>query len=487
VGVVLAVAAGCAPVLVPGLALPAAADEIRDRQGAMLTTLDVRTAWRTTRGAGVTVAVVDSGVDARQADLAGSVTTGPNMLADIDRGTRPTRMHGTGMASLIAGHGHGRGGRDGIIGVAPQAKILAVRAIAEREDPSFGLFRSSERADNAVARGIRYAADRGVDVINLSLGKSEENPDEREAIAYAISKGVVIVSAAGNDGDKRGRLDDDGFAPYSYPASYPGVIAVAATNGRHARASFSNRNYSVLVSAPGSGLPVAGSGDDYFLTDGTSDSSALVSGIAALIRSKYPKLPPTLVAQAIIAGTRYGPSGTYNPEVGFGEVNAARALTAAATLTRPQRPGAAGKPGGQRFGTTEQGPVEVIPRPAWINIVITVVATVGIAGTVAAVIIAITLARRHPRKDRQGLPEMAMAGGGGDFAMAGAPPPYRPPVRQDYWTPPGPRPSGQPNLRPPDPGAPPGQRPPPGQGQAAQRQVWPPEAAEPDPRWPDPR
>ncbi|GAA3943119.1 type VII secretion-associated serine protease mycosin [Actinomadura viridis] len=407
----LALALAAAPAFAPALAPAAHADEVRDRQRRVLATLDTETAWKSTRGANVTVAVVDSGVDARQADLAGSVISGPNMLADIDRGTRPARLHGTGMASLIAGHGHGPGGRDGIMGVAPEAKILAIRALAEREDASYRLYRSSERAEDAVARGIRYAADHGADVVNLSLGKYDENPEERAAIGYAIGKGVVVVSAAGNDGDKRRRLDGDGFAPYSYPAAYPGVIAVAATGSGHKRAAFSNRNYSVLVSAPGAGLPVAGPGGEYFLTDGTSDSSALVSGIAALIRSRHPKLPPALVTQAIIAGTRYGPSGTYDPEVGFGEVNAARALAASDALTTP-RGGSAGRSPGRSLGTAEPGPIEIIHRPGWVTPVIVIVTAGGAAGGVAAVVIAVILARRHPRVPGPApVPAGASAGG----------------------------------------------------------------------------
>nr|BFE34087.1 type VII secretion-associated serine protease mycosin [Actinomadura rugatobispora] len=452
-------AAGVVLALLVAVPLPAHADEVRDRQRPMMATLDVETAWKSTRGSGVTVAVVDSGVDAGHADLAGSVISGPNMLAAVDGDTRPTRMHGTGMASLIAGHGHGPGGRDGVMGIAPEAKILAIRALAEREDPSYRLARTSEQADDAVARGIRYAADNGADVINLSLGKNDADLQEREAIGYAIGKGVVVVSAVGNDGDKRDRLDRDGFAPYSYPAAFPGVIAVAATNSRHARAAFSNRNYSVVVSAPGSGLPVAGPGGDYFLTDGTSDSSALVSGIAALIRSRHPKLPPTLVAQALIQGTRHGPSGTYDPNVGFGEVNAARALTASDALTTP-RAGAAGKPAGQRFGTGAQEPVKVIHRPAWVSAVIVIVTVTGVAGAVGAVVIAVMLARRHPRRPPP------QAGPGAGFALAGpgvwgGPQPGlgRPgfggvPARAEPWPPPDPRAAGHPRMEPPPPGGP---------------------------------
>ncbi|MEU5882079.1 S8 family serine peptidase [Spirillospora sp. NPDC047279] len=418
--VTVAVTAGALPLLVPA---PARADEVRDRQQPMIRSLSLEQAWRVTRGAGAKVAVVDSGVDPDQADLKGSVTTGPNMIADVDRGARPARQHGTGMASLIAGHGHGPGGGSGVIGVAPRARILAIRAIAEPEDPSYSRYKSDGEGDG-VAAGIRYAADNGADVINLSLGELDEDADERKAIGYAISKGVVVVSAAGNDGDKRRRLDKDGFAPYSYPASYPGVIAVAATTPARERAPFSNRNYSVLVAAPGAEMVTAGPGGEYFITAGTSDACAVVSGIAALIRAKYPKLPPALVSQALVASARNGPSGKYNPGLGFGEVDAARALKAAATLTTPQA-GLAGKAGGQRFGEGPRpGPVAIIERPFWLRPMIFGVIVAGVAGAVAALVIAVLLARRNPRPALpEGGPHMA------SFAPPGsAPPSLRPPA-----------------------------------------------------------
>ncbi|GAA4090040.1 type VII secretion-associated serine protease mycosin [Actinomadura miaoliensis] len=390
--ILLALTLGAGPALVPAAAH---ADGVRDRQRPMIQTLELEDAWKVTRGRGVTVAVVDSGVDPRQQDLAGAVTTGPNMLAEVDRDSRPARMHGTGMASLIAGRGHGPGGRDGVIGVAPEARILGIRAIGEEEDPSYARYTESDEAEDAVARGIRYAADHGADVINLSLGKDDENPKEREAIAYAIGKGVVVVSAVGNDGESKKRLDRDGFAPYSYPAAYPGVIAVAATDPDHGRAAYSNRNYSVLLSAPGTAIPVAAPGGDYYVTDGTSDSSALVSGIAALIRSRHPKLPPALVTQALLNSARHGPSATYDPNVGFGEVSAARAVRAADALVAPRQ--TVGQPPWQRFGADDPGPVAVIDRPAWVRPLILFVTVLGIAGAVMAVVVAVTLARRHPR------------------------------------------------------------------------------------------
>src|SRR5262245_8338249 len=202
---------------------PANADDVRGEQGSVLRTLDVDDAWRITKGSGITVAVLDSGVDGRHMDLAGSVTVGKDFTTGANPpGTVPVRLHGTYMASLIAGHGHGPGGQDGVVGVAPQARILSVRVILEDEEPGFHEFNSDARYEDVVARGIRYAVDHGADVINLSISKDLPTEAERDSIRYAISKGVVLVAAAGNDGDGKST------APYSYPAAFPGVISVAA-------------------------------------------------------------------------------------------------------------------------------------------------------------------------------------------------------------------------------------------------------------------
>lgn len=466
------VGAGVAAVALAGtwlMPVPAHADIVRDRQKPILNVLGMNAAWRITKGKGVTVAVVDSGVDAGQADLTGSVTTGPNMLAEIDAGTKPARLHGTGMASLIAGHGHGSGRGSGVMGIAPESRILAVRAIGEPEDKSYVRFRTSESADTAVARGIRYAADHGADVINLSLGKDEEVADEREAIGYAIGKGVVVVSAVGNDGDDPRALDGDGYAPYSYPASYPGVIAVAATEPGNARAPFSNRNYSVLLSAPGVDVPVAAPGGKYFASGGTSDSSALVSGIAALIRAKHPKMAPTLVAQALIQSTRHGPSGGYDAEIGFGEVHAPRALSAADALASSGK--STGKAAGKRFGAEDLGPVEVIERPGWVVPLIVGLVVAGIGGTVTAGAIARTFHRRHPRLaggpamgPPMGPPLGPVMGGPPMGQMMGAPPmggprPFPAQGQPQPGRPPQPSPYGPPGSTPPSGPLGPGQPP----------------------------
>lgn len=328
----LALAAGCLASAVP--AAPAAhADDVRGSQRQVLKTLDLPHAWRVSEGLGVTVAVLDSGVDPGHRDLVGSVVEGRDFTVGANPpGTAPLRLHGTYMASLIAGHGHGPGGASGVIGVAPKATVLSVRVILEDEEPGFRAFNTAERFENVVARGIRYAVDHGADVINMSISKELATKEERAAVRYAISRGVVLVAAAGNGG--AGKPDSTGYAPYSYPAAFPGVVSVAAADLRLHRASFSNWNPSVLVAAPGVDILGAGPGDEYWVGRGTSQATALVSGVAALIKAKYPKMSPALVAQALTAGVVGRPSGGYDTGVGFGVVNASRALAEADRISR---------------------------------------------------------------------------------------------------------------------------------------------------------
>ncbi|GAA0950385.1 S8 family serine peptidase [Nonomuraea longicatena] len=318
-------------VLVP---VPAAhADDIRGSQREVIRTLGLAKAWQVTKGAGVTVAVLDSGVDPGHRDLAGAVVEGRDFTAGANPpGVAPSRLHGTYMASLIAGHGHGPGGRQGVIGVAPAARLLSVRVILEDEEPGFREFNTEREFEDVVAKGIRYAVDRGADVINMSISKELATKRERAAIRYAISKGVVLVAAAGNDGASE--PDANGFAPYSYPAAFPGVVSVAATDRGLRRASFSNWNPSVMVAAPGVDILGAGPGDAYWVGKGTSQAAALVSGVAALIKAKYPDMSPGLVAQALTSGARKNPPGGYDTGTGFGVVDAAASLAKAAQLAR---------------------------------------------------------------------------------------------------------------------------------------------------------
>jgi type VII secretion-associated serine protease mycosin len=365
------------------------ADEIRDEQWKFLTQMNVQRAWNRTKGQGVTVAVLDSGVDAGQKDLTGTVTTGPDLTRGANpAGVAPARLHGTNMASIIAGHGHGSGRRDGVIGVAPEARLLSVRVILEDEEPGFAFFNTNERYDDVIAKGIRYAVDHGAGVINMSLGKSFPTKKERQAVGYAIAHGVVVVAAAGNEGASR-NARRRGYAPYSFPASFPGVISVAAVNSDHRHAGFSNRNSAVVVSAPGVHIIGAGPGGSYWVGDGTSPASAFVSGVVALVRSKYPKLSPALVSQAIVASTAHRPGGGYDSGVGFGEVDAAAALTAAGKLSNVKADGVGLDPA-YRLG--DSGPVQVVHHDVEL---LAVYGAVGGIGLILAVICVFIATRRR--------------------------------------------------------------------------------------------
>ena len=387
-------AAGIALALV-GTGPAASADSIRDRQQPLMTTLELAAAWKLTQGRGVTVAVVDTGVAADNADLAGSVSTGPNQLADIDGTSTPLHEHGTAMASIIAGHGHGAGGAEGVIGIAPQARLVSVRSIAEQGDPSWKDYEDYGE-DESVAGGIKYAVSQGVDVINLSLGGYGRDTETRRAVADAIQHGVVVVASVGNDGDKRGKADRSGFAPYSYPAGYPGVIGVAATGSDHRRAGFSNKNYSALVAAPGVDIATAWPDGGYRLVSGTSPAAAVTSGVVALIRSRHPKMAPSLVARALVAGVGHPAPGGYGPELGYGEIDAARALQQSDKLggyTLTQNDPAAGK----RIAGSAASPrpVAVVDHPQWFVVGTSVVAITGLAGLIVAAFLALNLYRRR--------------------------------------------------------------------------------------------
>jgi type VII secretion-associated serine protease mycosin len=323
-GIALGLTALAAVALLP--AAPARADAVRDADWA-LSALHAEEAWQTTKGSGVTVAVLDTGVDGTHPDLTGQVLAGKDLVGfGAQRGDTYWAKHGTGMAGIIAGHGHGVGDEDGVMGIAPESKILPVRVILEDKDPQRKKARTSR--GGALAEGIRWAADHGADVINLSLGDDSKTahpePQEDEAIQYALAKGVVVVASAGNGGKEGNRA--------SYPAAYPGVIAVAAVDRYGNRADFSTSRWYSAVSAPGVDVVIADPDRHYYEGWGTSTASAYVSGTAALIRSAYPGLSPAQIKEVLEDTTRDAPSGGRSDEVGTGLIDPAAALKAAARL-----------------------------------------------------------------------------------------------------------------------------------------------------------
>ncbi len=323
-------ATALAALLAAGLVLlpaaPAYADGIRARQWS-LEAMHTDEAWRTTKGEGVTVAVLDTGVEADHPDLDGNVLTGKDLVGfGATEGDRAWARHGTAMAGIIAGHGHGPGNTDGVMGIAPEAKILPVRVILEDGDPSRAKARKTR--GNALAEGIRWAADHGADVINLSLGddsaSAHPEPGEDEAIQYALGKGVVVVASAGNGGEKGDRI--------SYPAAYPGVITATAVDRYGTRAPFSTRRWYATVSAPGVDVIIADPDHKYYEGWGTSAAAAFVSGAVALVRSAHPDLTPAQIKRLLEDTARNAPADGRDDSRGFGFIDPAAAIEAAARL-----------------------------------------------------------------------------------------------------------------------------------------------------------
>ncbi len=348
-----------APGVAVGSASAAQADAVHQQELWVLNAIDVAGAWQHTHGSGVTVALIDSGVNGQVSDLSGSVMTGRD-FSGVN--TPPTDanwgVHGTWMASLIAGHGHA-GGSSGIMGVAPAAKILSIRAVTDQGDPGYRHYQheSESRVQGHLADAIRYATAKRVSVISMSLGYQGPSLPVRVAISKALAQGIVVVASSGNSGGASGGTH--GNAPYSFPADYPGVLGVGAVAQNGLPAGFSSDNLSVQVAAPGVRVPAQGRDDRYWLVSGTSPACALTAGVAALIKSVYPALAPALVVQAITASTRDKPHGGYDQEVGLGTVDATAALRMAGRLARDHGTGH-GKVATAQFGG---GPAAIPPVP----------------------------------------------------------------------------------------------------------------------------
>ncbi|MCX9192629.1 type VII secretion-associated serine protease mycosin [Carbonactinospora thermoautotrophica] len=266
--------------------------------------LKAEQAWQHSRGEGVIVAVLDSGVDATAPGLEGKVLPGADFIDGGDGREDPDLdRHGTRMAGFIAGSPTSG---QGIWGVAPEAKILPVRVMG-----------NTGFETQAFIKGVRFAIERGAKVINISLGGSVGGDDLTAAIAEAIRHDVVVVAAAGNSGNTDNQVE--------YPAGILGVVAVSATDRNDRPWPRSQHGPQVVLAAPGvRTVYVDGKG----WTSGTSDSAAYVSGVAALVRAKYPQLTAGQVIERLVktADDRGVPGR--DEYYGYGIVNPVRALTA---------------------------------------------------------------------------------------------------------------------------------------------------------------
>src|SRR3954466_14745420 len=259
--------------------------------------LDLPGAWELARGAGATVAIVDSGARVQHPDLAPNIWTNfdevPGNGVDDDRNgyiddvhgvdlssTRPGQAlgdgagHGTHVAGIVAAAANGRG----VVGVAPQAKLMIVRVLDDHGAGTTG----------AVAEGVRYAAANGARIINLSLGGDGRDEGMVAALQAAADANVLVVASAGNDGRD---IDTKPSYPAALPA--PNLLAVASTDPDHGRSISDYSNYgrlTVQVAAPGARILSTGKDGDYVLMSGTSMAAPMVTGVAALAASVNPRM-----------------------------------------------------------------------------------------------------------------------------------------------------------------------------------------------------
>jgi type VII secretion-associated serine protease mycosin len=282
-------------------------DPMRPQQWAFDRT-SFETAWSMTRGRGVTVAIIDSGIDAAHQDLGSMVLPGKDYVQPSRDGRYDPDGHGTHAAGTIAARvNNGLG----IAGAAPDVRLLPVRVLDANGNGGSG---------NVVA-GIIWAADHGADVINLSLGGGPSR-SMQIAMQYALRKGAVVVAAAGNTGTAGNAV---------YPAAYPEAIAVGAFDSTLHQAAFSTSGNYIDVSAPGDSIlsTWSTSPTGYALASGTSMATPFVSAEAALVIARNRALSPAAVG-LIIKGTARpaGPPGV-DAQYGYGLIDPAAAVLTA--------------------------------------------------------------------------------------------------------------------------------------------------------------
>ena len=295
-----------------GLSSAAMAESVREQQ-YWLDDYGFTSAWESSQGEGVKIAIIDTGIDSTHPSLQGAVVGGTDMsgLGSTD-GQTPVgsnSYHGTMVASIAAGRGESE-----IIGVAPKAELLSVSI-------AFGV--EGLDTDSQIADGIIWAVDNGAQVINLSLTRNSVSWPESwdQAFLYAFENDVVVVAAAGN------RID--GTEQVSAPASIPGVISVAGLdlNGLPSE-NFSTDGLTIGVTAPAEELIGAFPGGEYRMWSGTSGATPIVSGMVALIRSMYPDMDAANVVNRVISSASKNGFEGYSTSYGHGVIDANKALLA---------------------------------------------------------------------------------------------------------------------------------------------------------------
>jgi type VII secretion-associated serine protease mycosin len=342
---------------------PALADT-RDDQWH-LNYLKVEQAHRISTGKGVTVAVIDSGV-AKHPDLSG-VVKGTDFFKAGGNGRTDLTGHGTSMAGLIAAHGNSR---QHALGIAPDAKIIPIRVLGKGKTLS------------SLGPALRYAISHGAKVINISLGGGLD-PDDIQGIKEAEKADVVVIAAAGNKPDA---------TAVSAPAFLEGVVAVGAVDRNGKKAAISVSGKALDLTAPGQDIASTSRTGGYIVgQDGTSDAAAIVSGAAALLRSKYPDMSAAEVVERLESTAVDKGAPGVDPDYGHGIVDIV------AALGEDTVPSAAPAPTTTTTAAAAPTPApQAEPEPAGSN-------TPVIAGGIAAVVlllgglVAFLLTRRRAR------------------------------------------------------------------------------------------
>ena len=268
-------------------------------------------------GTGVTIAVIDTGVDSSHPDLQGTVIDGVDFsTVGVPNGTSgvgSSAFHGTMVASLIAGQGSTD---SGVIGVAPKANLLAI---------SIGLGVPGSNTDDQIAQAVRWAVNHDADIINLSLTRNSQTWPRSwdEAFSYAFENDVLVVAAAGNRTDQSSRP--------SAPATIPGVVSVGGVTKTQEPAEASTAGLGVAISAPAQDLLGAYPGEGYRFWDGSSAAAPLVSGLLALMKQADPKASANdLIERLLTSATDLGEPG-FDANYGHGVINPVAALSSKAT------------------------------------------------------------------------------------------------------------------------------------------------------------
>ncbi|MFI0452873.1 S8 family peptidase [Actinomadura sp. 6N118] len=337
----------------PPVAAPAQANPDSYEWGRRLGR-DYREAHQITRGEGVKVALLGSGVARDVRTLRGAVEKEKDFVGT----PRPKRRYSTLIAGWIAGND---GDLSTGVGMAPGAKILSVRINAESGDPGYEAWERRADWDSLIAKGIRHAVDEDADVIAVLPFSDDPHGQIRGAVAYAHSKNAVVVTPTSDHGTRE-----------RYPEGAAGVIGVGALDEKVRRyKKYTAASSRIMVSAPGTEHPALAPGNKPWTFWGYGPPLAWAAAAVALVKAKYPKLTPAQVGEALATSARHPKGkGKYDAEIGFGIVNPAGALKEAQRISK-EPVQVAGKPlvaDGSYFGGDKPGKVRAAPyNLAWLG------------------------------------------------------------------------------------------------------------------------